>query len=146
MKRNITSGICISFFLFLMISCDGKNICENSANIEVEKVLLEMADGNYCSLLKQSINRDVKSIKEFCRLTSDEKTGFYHGEVLVKLIDKLGEDFFIESISDFNRDDKYKLSQYIYIGFFQEGRYKLKTRNTKDVFPKVYDFLNEKNH
>jgi hypothetical protein len=142
-KQNLLRSFLLALLL-IIISCNRNNvICENSTNIKVHSSLIKIAKGDYCSLLNRSFNKDRESIKEFCQLTLDENSGFYHGEILIELIGKLGEDFFIKSISNFDNHDRYKLRFYIYAGFFQKGRYKFSIKKTEDVFPKLYDFLKE---
>lgn len=136
--------VAVVILILMVVSCNKENHCKNSADIKIDSILLKMADGNYCSLLNQAIDKDKEGIKQFSRLTADEKSGFYHGEVLIQLIDKLGEEFFIEAISDFNYQDKYKLRMYIYIGFFQMDLYRLKREKIENVFPKLAEFLKEK--
>lgn len=131
----------ILFIVLGLYSC--KSGC-NVEGIEVNGLLLTVSNEksyDYCSSLEKAISGNKNSIKELSLLDFEDSSGYSHGEVLVGLIDKVGEDKFIDAISMLQPKDKNKILAYLEVGIMYNGNKSLNDKKVKDVFPQLYQFL-----
>lgn len=119
-------------------SVEGLEVSELLSTISKEKYQL-----NYCSLLKRALSGDNISIKKISLLNFDDAVGYDHGSILVDLIERIGEDTYLDSIKNINNNDKNKVKGYLDIGlmYSNKNEEEFSRKYLKDVFPKVYDFL-----
>jgi hypothetical protein len=99
---------------------------------------------NYCKLLKKATTKDANSIKQLTLLdfSSGAASGYAHGAVIVDLIELIGEDKFIQSLSTISKEQKQVIKGYIEAGLEYGNNPNLQTQTLKEAFPKIYDFLN----
>ena len=74
---------------------------------------------SYCKLLKKAIGGNQKDIKKLMLLdfSSAAAASYDHGDVIVKLIDRLGEDTIISSLgSQLTKKEKESIEAYIRVG------------------------------
>ena len=98
---------------------------------------------NYCKLLDDAISGDDKSIRELSLLnySGDGEPAYDHGDVLVKLIDRIGEDKFISAFgNDLSARDKKSIRNYLSVGL-EYGDNKHGGQTINEVFPLVDKFL-----
>ena len=98
----------------------------------------------YCTLLEDALHYDSISLKKFVTLDKmiDGEAGYCHGIIIVELIERVGEDFFIESLNTISLDKKKDILAYIRVGIAYRHA-EIDDRTPKEVFPKVSLFLNQ---
>ncbi len=142
MKNTFVRKILLYIILFLCFTC-----CRNKVidGIEVsESLLIVSAEQNidYCKLLSEAVKGDNASIKQLALLEIYESAGYDHGVVIVDLIELIGEDKFIHSLKTINIEQKKWIKGYIEVGLEYRDNQNLQAQTLKEVFPKIYDFLN----
>lgn len=121
-------------------SCGPKEI----NGIEVSELLLTISKEqniDYCKLLNKALKGDESSIRQLVLLKFYDSAGYDHGAVVVDLIELIGEDKFIHSLTTINNDQKKWIKDYIKVGLEYGNNNHLKTQTIKEAFPKIYQFL-----
>ena len=134
----------LNFLLILLVTLVG---CKNNSvvnGIEVSELLIISANNqhvNYRKLLRESTEGNAKSTKELALLKFYDASGYDHGAVIVDLIDLIGEDKFIQSLSMINKKQKKDIEGYIEVGLEYGNNPKFQNKSIKEAFPKIYFFL-----
>lgn len=131
----------LSIVLFMCFACSGH---KEINGIEVSEILLTISKEqniDYCKLLNKALKGDESSIRQFVLLKFYDSAGYDHGAVLVELIEVIGEDKFIHSLTTINNDQKKWIKDYIKVGLEYGNNNHLKTQTIKEAFPKIYIFL-----
>lgn len=132
----------IVFICLCSISCEQK--C-NLSDLEIGPLLISNAEEqgvNYCELVKKSFNHNTKAVKQLSLLNFENSVGYEHGEVVVELVLKIGEQRFLDALQGINKSEKNKVESYLDVGL-EYGSSDLKGQTIKQAFPKVYLFLNQ---
>ena len=115
--------------------------------IYVEEELRIVTDRNhgfsYCKLLKKAIDGNQEDIKKLMLLdfSGSGEAGYDHGDVLVKLIDRLGEEKIISSLgSQLTKEEKNEIEAYIVVGL-EYGSNPHHGQNPEEAFPLLYEYL-----
>lgn len=126
-----------------MIYFSGKDV----DGIYVEEELRIVTDDyygiSYCKLLKKAIDGNQEDIKKIMLLdfSGAGAAGYDHGDVLVKLIDRLGEETIISSLgSQLTKDEKREIEANIVVGL-EYGSNPHQGQNLERVFPLFYEYL-----
>ena len=150
MRKRIITIILLAFSLiglFLLMSdkiyFSGKDV----KGIYVKEELRIATDDhwgiNYCNLLDNAIDGDNKSIRELSLLdySGDGEPSYDHGNVLVKLIDCIGEKKFISALgNNLSTKERNSIRDYLLVGL-EYGDTKHKGQKINDAFPLVDNFL-----
>jgi len=113
------------------ISC-GDYSCKNEV---ISESLLEFAinnEYNYCQLYSESLKGDLQSIKEISLLSFYDGLVYEHGWVLIHLINALGEEKYLKSLTDTDLNERKKICSYLRAGLYQ-GNIK-ETREFSKIF------------
>lgn len=98
-------------------------------------------DVDYCKLLDNSLRKDSASLNKFVTLECfDGEAGYCHGTIIVEVIERIGEDCFINSTHRLPINKRKEILSYIDVGIAYRYDY-VDSRTTKDVFPKVFSVL-----
>ena len=142
MKKIIT----FVFLITIIVSC--QNNCNKVKSIYVSDLLISYTknkDIKYCSILYLASIGNKESISKLIKLQIYDSAGYDHGNVIVNLIEYLGEDEFIKAIKkDITNKDKDILMGYLKVGIEYNDKYK--SKKVKDIFPKVYYFITNSTH
>ena len=98
---------------------------------------------SYCKLLKKAISGDREDIKNLMLLdfSGSGEAAYDHGDVLVKLIDRLGEETIISSLgSHLTKEEKREIKSYISVGM-EYGSNPHQGQNPGEAFPLLYEYL-----
>lgn len=98
---------------------------------------------SYCKLLKKAIDGNQEDIKKIMQLdfSGAGAAGYDHGDVLVKLIDRLGEETIISYLgSQLTKDEKREIEANIVVGL-EYGSNPHQGQNLERVFPLFYEYL-----
>ena len=98
---------------------------------------------SYCKLLKRAINGHQEDIKKLMLLdfSNSGEAGYDHGDVLVKLIDRLGEETIISSLGrQLTEEEKGTIKSYIGVGL-EYGSNPHQGQKPEVAFPLLYEFL-----
>jgi ABC-type enterochelin transport system ATPase subunit len=97
---------------------------------------------DYCKLLKKALKGDANSIKKLTLLNIEGASSAYdHGNVIIGLIEHLGEDKFINSLGTINYKQTRKIISYLR-GGFEYGQYPyLQGKSIKEIYPKIHGAL-----
>jgi hypothetical protein len=109
--------IIIFGFGFTFYSCVYK--CTNSHNIKMSEGLLISAQNKeyeYCSDLNHFLNKDTTYIKKFSTYYLDGAYGYEHGEILIKSIQIIGEENFVNSIRNVTDEERELIKGYLDVG------------------------------
>jgi|SRR5690606_1355123 len=126
--------------IILITSCNG-NCCDHFApDLLPENVLrnYETAPKNYCCIAYKAYNGEQESILKLSLLYFDNSFIGEHGIFLLHLIEKIGEDDYISSISKINENEKRLISTYLSAGLQMIGN----KDELNNIYPKVATFLN----
>ena len=102
---------------------------------------------SYCKLLKKAINGNQEDIKKLMLLdfSHSGEASYDHGDVLVKLIDCLGEETIISSLgSQLTMEKKREIEAYITVGL-EYGSNPHHGQNPEEAFPLLYEYLQKEN-
>lgn len=141
MKKIMEFILSLSFILFLCHACCGH---KEINGIEVSELLLVVSEEqniDYCKLLNEATNGNESSIKEIALLKIYDGAAYDHGAVLVDLIEKIGEDKFIQSIRTINNIEKKWIKGYLETGIEYGGNTRIQGQTLKETFPKINDFI-----
>ena len=142
MKKTSNIFLLSSIIVFLCCACWGN---KEINGIEVSELLLVVSEEqniDYCKLLNEATKGNESSIKEIALLDFSDGAAYDHGAVLVDLIEKIGEEKFVQSIKTINDSEKKWIKGYLEAGIEYGSNVNIKGQTLKDVFPKIYDFLN----
>jgi hypothetical protein len=129
------------FLFFIALSCSNK--CEVEG-IEVSELLVTSSGEKgvkYCDLLSESLRGDENAILGLSLLEFSNSTGYDHGSVLVDLILKIGEEKYIQAISQTNREQKILIQSYLDVGLQYGNDSSIKSKNLTKAFPNLYSVL-----
>lgn len=155
MKTSIKSKIIYSVILFGMFTffviyefsdshyLNKPTACPTIKEVYVREIITVQNDDDldYCNLVKLSINKDSFSVSKLSCLDISEDLISNHGEVLVQLVDILGEDFFIQIAQKLNSIEKYRLYSFITIGLIETNLPQYQEKGSIKRFPKLLDYL-----
>ena len=121
----------------------GKNV----NGIYVEEELRIASDDyhgiNYCQLLKKAIDGNQEDIKKLILLdfSGAAAAGYDHGDVIVQLIDRLGEETIISSLgSPLTKKEKETIKSYINAGL-EYGNNRHQGQALEVAFPRLNQYL-----
>jgi hypothetical protein len=105
------------FFFFVQLGCtEGCNV----RGIEVSQEIIDGGDMkgiNYCLLLGKSLDGNTSCIREFSTIDTFEGGFIYvHGVYLIRLIDRIGENSFVNAFEGTSREERIKIDMYINAG------------------------------
>lgn len=130
----------IAGLLTLCVACV-KNDCTEIQGIAIAEETRVFATDEgfpYCRLLQKALNKDASSIRRLAARTFDTSAGLGHGVVLVALLHKLGEDFFVKAVQQFSHVNKNRLYSNLKIGLAYTSIKKYSNKTPEEAFPKVY--------
>lgn len=130
--------------LLLLSSATPTNDCSQVAGIKIWKETMVFAkDENfpYCALLQRAVSKDKKAIKRLAFKTFDTSAGLGHGTVIVALVDRLGESFFIRAIGNLSPKNRQHLLLNLKVGLAYTALKKYREKNIPEVFPKLARLL-----
>lgn len=145
MKKALCIGLLICFiaasFWVYLISKTGSKVVNGIFVSELLIVVSEERFGiDFCRLLEKATTNDTNAIKQLTLLEFYDSASYEHGEIIVSLIELIGEEEFIHIFADANDEQKKRITATIEIGLVY-GKNELQNRTLKETFPKVYDFL-----
>ena len=114
--------------------------------IYVQEELRIVADDyhgiNYCRLLKKAIDGNQEDIKKLMLLDfgGAGAAGYDHGDVVVKLIDRLGEETIISSLGKLTKEEKETIKSYIRVGL-EYGNNPHQGQTLEVAFPRLNQYL-----
>ena len=130
--------------LFICFACCGNRAING---IEVSELLLiasKKQNIEYAKLLNDALNGNDSSIRQLALLKIPDGAGYDHSAVVVDLIELIGEDKFIHSLTTISNDQKGWIEKSIGAGLEYGNNPNLQTNTLKEVFPKLYEFLKTK--
>lgn len=109
----------IGVFSILIFNRFFKNSC-TYGTIHISPTLYEAAKNrnyNYCELVECSLNSSKICILKISKINNiNNAAGYEHGEIMLQLIDSLGEDYYIDVIGNLSDYEKRNLLGYLSIG------------------------------
>ncbi|WP_299610448.1 hypothetical protein [uncultured Aquimarina sp.] len=116
----------------LSISC---NNCDQVQGIEISELLNRQIDDSYCEILDNAINLDKKSIVKISRYKISDAAGYDHGYVLVRLIEKIGEEEYFNGFQNLSLNEKKSVLSYLKAGLENGGNKIYKFKKLDEIFP-----------
>ena len=135
----------IGCYLYMndIIYFSGKDV----KGIYVEEELRIVTDDyhgiSYCKLLNKAIEGNQEDIKKLILLdfSGAGEAGYDHGDVIVKLIDRLGEETIISSLGNqLTEEEKGRIEAYISVGM-EYGSNPHHGQKPEVAFPLLYEYL-----
>ena len=123
------------------VSCSRHEVVNGIVVSELLISASEKQNVNYSKLLRKATKGDVKSIKQLTLLSFYDASGYDHGSVIVDLIEIIGEDKFIQSLSQINYEQKQNVKAYIEVGLEYGNNQNIQTKTIEEAYPKIYTFL-----
>ena len=132
----------ILLFLLVLYGCtEGCNI----KGIHVSQEMIDIGDMNnldYCCLYRKALDGGTSSIRTFVFIDKFDGAGIYvHGVYLIRLIDRIGDDFFVKALEDINKEQKIWIETYIKAGMdiyetYPTGKDAIEYKSVKDYWNK----------
>ena len=142
MKKEFGTKLLLFVILSMcFINCNRYKVING---IVVSELLLSVSKEqhiNYCKLLSEAAKGNVNSIKQLALLKFYDAVGYDHSSVIVDLIEVIGEDKFIQSLTPINKEQKQIIKDYIETGLEYGNNSNLQDQTFKEAFPKIYIFL-----
>ena len=126
-----------------IICFGGKNVKGIYVQEELKLVAEDEQGINYCQLLKKAIGGNQEDIKRLMLLdfSGAGAAGYEHGDVIVKLIDRLGEETIISSLgSQLTYKEKETIKSYINAGL-EYGNNPHQRQTLEEAFPRLNQYL-----
>lgn len=137
-------GITLSFLIYFLSQLSLFNrstFCPEIKEVYVRKDVNLNKEEEYCSLLSSAIQKNESSIVQLIKLPVKIEDYWIHGEVIIQLIDVVGEKTFIHSILKLSILNKARLLDYISRGFLQTNLSLYKGKRFEELFPRLYIYL-----
>ncbi len=142
----ILLGIVICYAMFVKIYTDG---CYCVKGIETKYLVngISCEDNiTYCKLLRGSLKGDETDIKEFALMNFEGAYSYYHGGVILDVIDRIEEEKFISAISMCSLEEQKRIEAYLCVGIVYYSD--CPSNITCDEYfekhyPKVWKFFNK---
>lgn len=118
--------------------------CTQVAGIKIWEETMTFAKQEnfpYCALLQRAVSKDKKALKRLAFKTFDTSAGLGHGTVVVALVHRLGERFFIRSIGNLSPKKRQHLLLNLKVGLAYTDIKKYHEKNIQEVFPKLARLL-----
>lgn len=98
---------------------------------------------SYCQLLKKALDGNQDDIRKLILLdfSGAGAAGYEHGDVVVKLIDRLGEETIISSLGELTKEEKESIKSYIRVGL-EYGNNPHQGQTLEQAFPRLNQYLN----
>ena len=140
-----------SALLLLLLVCIGISSCnegtcklpDGNYTSEILAIAAREKNCNYCTLLDSAINGDNNSIKRLALLDFSDAVGYDHGAVLIEVINKIGDAKFTNAITTTSKDQRITIESYLEVGLEYGYRKEYADKSLKEIYPKLYYFLNE---
>jgi len=119
-----------------------KNVyCNNIENISISDSLLLVAydyNYDYCNLIREALIGKEKAIIEFSLLEFSDGMIYEHGEIIIKIIKKIGERKFLNLLRKYkiSYENKRIIYYYVLSGFPLQDEEIFKKK-----FPQLYKYL-----
>ena len=143
------SVLLLTLVCVLCACTDGRDV--DGIHVSQEMIDIgDMNDLNYCRLYKNALDGDTAGIRTFVLIDSFDGAGIYvHGVYLIRLIDRIGDDFFVKTLADSNKEQKIWIETYIKAGmdiyeWYPTGNGAVKYESVKDYWnkhPKIKKFI-----
>lgn len=134
----------LTLSLVLLGSATPNNECTQVAGIKIWKETMAFARQEnfpYCALLQRAVSKDKRALKRLAFKTFDTSAGLGHGTVIVALVHRLGERFFIRSIGNLTPKKRQHLLLNLKVGLAYTNIKKYHEKDVKVVFPKLARLL-----
>lgn len=140
--RKVIIFLTFAFVFLTLTSCGNRDI----QGIEVSEILLIASKSqniDYRKLLNKAIKGDDTSIKQLALLEiSGGASAYDHGAVLVDLIEKIGEEMFINSVGSLTDSQTVLIRGSIEAGLEYGDNPSFHNKKIDDAFPQLCEFLN----
>ena len=130
--------------LIIFYSCINRD--KEIEGIYVSVALQDFADSrdiDYCILLNKSLHFHKGRIKEFSLLCFDGVGSYDHGGVLIDLIAKIGQDKFIEELSNTTQNERLLIRTTLEGGLEYHHNPIYHEIKLNVIYPKVFNFLSK---
>ena len=125
--------------LFSLLSCNLDN-CSSKLNFKLDYHLfddIKVKNRSYCDLVNDSFSGDKSAIKDLSTLQLYDFASYQHGGVILQLIEKMGEQDYVESLVGLNQEEKVILKNSLKAGLEFTESINLKGKNLEELFPIV---------
>jgi hypothetical protein len=139
----------INFFTLLFTVLSLAYSCKNNSReidgIDISETVLISSDEqniDYCNLVEMSLQKHTPSIKTLSLLEYHNAVGYDHGSVLVDIIERVGEDIFINGLNGISITEKITIKSYLMVGLEYGSNPNFEGKTLEHAFPKLNSFLN----
>jgi len=140
-------GVIITIVITLTVFNCWKNYCCNVEGIEPSYLLLTLSnrdDYDYCDSLDQALQGDLLALKRLTMFHFEGGSSYEHGIVLLEVIDRVGENKYLEAVKDFSKKEKKTIDRYLNAGLNFSQNPKFQSQRIDLIFPQVNAFLKSK--
>ena len=107
MKKVFVKKLLLCVLLSMcFFNCSRQKVINGIAVSELLLIVSKERHINYCQLLNEATKGNVTSIKQLALLKIYDGAGYDHSGVIVDLIEFIGEDKFIQSLSTISKEQK----------------------------------------
>ncbi|WP_132065995.1 hypothetical protein [Aquimarina spinulae] len=121
-----------------IISC---NNCNEIQGIEIPELLNRQIDDSYCDTLDKAIKLDKEAIIKISTYKISDAGGYEHGYVLIRLIEKIGEQEYLRAIENLSLEEKKSIESYLWAGLGYGVNKIYKTKKLNEVLPLLAELL-----
>lgn len=132
------TSISLTGLLFGCIGC-----AETCEEIEVSYLLRDSASRrsiDICEVINHALAKDESAIRQLSLMTIGGAAGYELGAVLVEVVEKVGERYYVESVIGVSRKDKRNIEELLRAGI-EYGTFDQKYESLEMGLPIVWRFL-----
>lgn len=119
----------------------GCNNCSEIQGIEISELLNRQIDDSYCDLLDKAISLDKEAIIKISNYKISDAAGYDHGYVLIRLIEKIGEEKYLKALEGASIEEKTSIESYLWAGLEYGGNKIYQNKKLSEVFPLLAESL-----
>lgn len=133
------------FLLFIIISSItiGCNNCSQVKGIKIPELLNRSVDESYCKLLERALELDKDAIIEISVFDVFDSASYEHGYVLIRLIEKIGEEEYLKAIKNVSVEQKKSIESYLWAGLEYGGNKIYSNKKLNEVLPLLAESLKQ---
>ncbi len=127
-----------NFIIMIIIICTftiGCNNCDQVQGIKISELLNRQIDDSYRELLDNAVKLDKEAIVKISTYKISDAAGYDHGYVLVRLIEKIGEEEYFKGFENLSLKEKKSVLSYLKAGLENGGNKIYQYKKIDEIFP-----------
>ncbi|WP_158237253.1 hypothetical protein [Aquimarina sp. MAR_2010_214] len=124
----------------MITSC---NNCNEIQGIVISELLNRQINDSYCDILNKAIELDKEAIIKISTIEVSDAAGYDHGYVLIRLIEKIGEQEYLKALENVSTEQKKSIESYLWAGLEYGGNKIYSNKKLNEVLPLLAESLKQ---